>query len=183
VTQVWDLKDAGLQATSRISQSSDPLALLQELSQVRRRRQRREGRVLAVKGIPPKHGLPGRRACCCRRFFQYALHDLSRIVRLTLRPAMVVTTYPPNRRHPQSFPNIVSSLTRQSVPPSLRRTVAANQRTVSPGANILMLNGMLVEVTNFELYGARSPGRGWPRSAAWGCPRVGAEPGAGAAAP
>jgi hypothetical protein len=32
--QVWDLKDAGLQATSRISQSGDPLALLQEIAQV-----------------------------------------------------------------------------------------------------------------------------------------------------
>jgi hypothetical protein len=34
-SKVWDLADAGLQATSRISQSSDPLALLQEISQVR----------------------------------------------------------------------------------------------------------------------------------------------------
>ncbi|GBF95627.1 UDP-glucose:glyco glucosyltransferase [Raphidocelis subcapitata] len=82
--KVWDLADAGLQATSRISQSSDPLALLQEIS--------------------------------------------------------------------QGFPSIVSSLTRQQVPPSLRTAVAANQRLVSPGANILMLNGMLVEVNNFELY-------------------------------
>ncbi|KAI8470132.1 MAG: hypothetical protein J3K34DRAFT_469371 [Monoraphidium minutum] len=82
--KVWDLKDAGLQASARISAARDPLALLQELS--------------------------------------------------------------------QSFPSIVSSLTRQPVASSLRRTVTANQRIVSPGANFMMLNGMLVEVTNFELY-------------------------------
>jgi hypothetical protein len=39
------------------------------------------------------------------------------------------------------------------VPPSLRVAVSSNQRLVSPGANILMLNGMLLEVNNFELYG------------------------------
>jgi hypothetical protein len=53
----------------------------------------------------------------------------------------------------QGFPSIVSSLTRQRVAPKLRDTVRTNQRMVSPGANILMLNGMLVEVHNFELYG------------------------------
>lgn len=55
--------------------------------------------------------------------------------------------------HMQGFPSIVSSLTRQPVPQSLRKTVTANQRVVSPGANVLVLNGMLVEVGNFEFYG------------------------------
>jgi hypothetical protein len=31
--QVWDLKDAGLQAASRVAAASDPLALLTEISQ------------------------------------------------------------------------------------------------------------------------------------------------------
>lgn len=33
VLQVWDLKDAGLQAASRVAAASDPLALLAEISQ------------------------------------------------------------------------------------------------------------------------------------------------------
>lgn len=32
-TQVWDLKDAGLQSASRVAAASDPLALLSEISQ------------------------------------------------------------------------------------------------------------------------------------------------------
>lgn len=31
--QVWELKDAGLQAASRVAAASDPLALLAEISQ------------------------------------------------------------------------------------------------------------------------------------------------------
>jgi hypothetical protein len=31
--QVWDMKDAGLQAASRVAAASDPLALLTEISQ------------------------------------------------------------------------------------------------------------------------------------------------------
>jgi hypothetical protein len=84
-TKVWDLKDAGLQAASRIAQARDPLALMQEIA--------------------------------------------------------------------QGFPSLVSSLTRQPVPPELRADVTANQRLVSPGANVLLLNGLPVEVGNFELYG------------------------------
>jgi hypothetical protein len=38
------------------------------------------------------------------------------------------------------------------VPSSLRDAVAANQRMLSPGANFLFLNGMLVEIRNFEFY-------------------------------
>ena len=33
--KVWDLKDAGLQAAARVGRAADPLALLQEISQVR----------------------------------------------------------------------------------------------------------------------------------------------------
>ena len=33
MSQVWDLKDAGLQAASRVAAASDPLALLAEISQ------------------------------------------------------------------------------------------------------------------------------------------------------
>lgn len=34
----------------------------------------------------------------------------------------------------------------------MRNTVANNQRHISPGANFMLLNGMLVEVKNFEIY-------------------------------
>lgn len=34
----------------------------------------------------------------------------------------------------------------------LRNTVRTNQQYVSPGANFMLLNGMLVEVKNFEIY-------------------------------
>jgi hypothetical protein len=34
----------------------------------------------------------------------------------------------------------------------MRNTVASNQRYISPGANFMLLNGMLVEVKNFEIY-------------------------------
>eukprot|EP00878_Enallax_costatus_P030698 GHUV01033475.1.p1 GENE.GHUV01033475.1~~GHUV01033475.1.p1 ORF type:complete len:1023 (+),score=330.57 GHUV01033475.1:219-3287(+) len=82
--KVWEVKDAGLQAASRVAAASDPLRLLAEIS--------------------------------------------------------------------QNFPSIVSSLTRQQVPSSLRSQVQQNQRMISPGANFIMLNGMLMEVKNFELY-------------------------------
>ncbi|WIA20770.1 hypothetical protein OEZ85_005134 [Tetradesmus obliquus] len=82
--KVWDVKDAGLQAASRVAAAADPLALLAEIS--------------------------------------------------------------------QNFPAIVSSLTRQQVPDSLRSDTRYNQRYVNPGANFVMLNGMLMEVKNFELY-------------------------------
>ncbi|KAF8062716.1 hypothetical protein HT031_004046 [Scenedesmus sp. PABB004] len=52
----------------------------------------------------------------------------------------------------QNFPTVASSLTRLQVPESLRSAVRTNQRLISPGANFMMLNGMLVEVKNFELY-------------------------------
>jgi len=74
-------------------------------------------------------------------------------------PALVLTPNPNPRtptRHPnptQGFPSIVSSLTRQTVAPTLKATIQANQRMVSPGATLLMLNGMLVDVQNFDLYG------------------------------
>lgn len=38
------------------------------------------------------------------------------------------------------------------VPDSLRSQVTYNQRMLSPGANFIMLNGMMMEVKNFELY-------------------------------
>jgi hypothetical protein len=38
------------------------------------------------------------------------------------------------------------------VPESLRQNTRYNQRYVNPGANFVMLNGMLMEVKNFELY-------------------------------
>lgn len=38
------------------------------------------------------------------------------------------------------------------VPDSVRQNVRANQRYMHPGANFVMLNGMLMEVKNFELY-------------------------------
>jgi hypothetical protein len=38
------------------------------------------------------------------------------------------------------------------VPESLRQSTRYNQRYVNPGANFVMLNGMLMEVKNFELY-------------------------------
>lgn len=34
----------------------------------------------------------------------------------------------------------------------LRQTVRTNQQYVNPGANFMLLNGMLVEVKNFELF-------------------------------
>jgi hypothetical protein len=34
----------------------------------------------------------------------------------------------------------------------MRSTVANNQRYINPGANFMLLNGMLVEVKNFEIY-------------------------------
>lgn len=34
----------------------------------------------------------------------------------------------------------------------LRNTVRSNQQYVNPGANFMLLNGMLVEVKNFEIY-------------------------------
>jgi hypothetical protein len=34
----------------------------------------------------------------------------------------------------------------------LRSTVKSNQQFVNPGLNYMLLNGMLVEVKNFELY-------------------------------
>jgi hypothetical protein len=34
----------------------------------------------------------------------------------------------------------------------LRNTVRSNQQFVNPGANFMLLNGMLVEVKNFEIY-------------------------------
>eukprot|EP00879_Flechtneria_rotunda_P023383 GHRR01024733.1.p1 GENE.GHRR01024733.1~~GHRR01024733.1.p1 ORF type:complete len:589 (+),score=221.40 GHRR01024733.1:171-1937(+) len=82
--KVWDLKDAGLQATSRVAAAADPLRLLTEIS--------------------------------------------------------------------QNFPSLVSSLTRQQVPDRLRREVQQNSKMISPGQNFMLLNGMLVEVKNFELY-------------------------------
>uniref|UniRef100_A0A383VGR8 UDP-glucose:glycoprotein glucosyltransferase n=1 Tax=Tetradesmus obliquus TaxID=3088 RepID=A0A383VGR8_TETOB len=82
--KVWDVKDAGLQAASRVAAAADPLALLAEIS--------------------------------------------------------------------QNFPAIVSSLTRQQVPDSLRSDTRYNQRYVNPGANFVILNGMLMDVKNFELY-------------------------------
>lgn len=38
------------------------------------------------------------------------------------------------------------------VPEALRQNTRYNQRYVHPGANFVMLNGMLMEVKNFELY-------------------------------
>jgi hypothetical protein len=38
------------------------------------------------------------------------------------------------------------------VPETLRQNTRYNQRYVHPGANFVMLNGMLMEVKNFELY-------------------------------
>jgi hypothetical protein len=38
------------------------------------------------------------------------------------------------------------------VPESVRQNTKYNQRYVHPGANFVMLNGMLMEVKNFELY-------------------------------
>jgi hypothetical protein len=34
----------------------------------------------------------------------------------------------------------------------MRSTVRNNQQYVNPGANFMLLNGMLVEVKNFEIY-------------------------------
>jgi hypothetical protein len=34
----------------------------------------------------------------------------------------------------------------------MRSTVKNNQQYVNPGANFMLLNGMLVEVKNFEIY-------------------------------
>ncbi|GLI71786.1 hypothetical protein VaNZ11_017131 [Volvox africanus] len=82
--KVWDLRDVGLQATQRILGSSDPLALLTELS--------------------------------------------------------------------QNFPGIVSSLSRQSVSSSLKSAVTHNQQFVSAGANFLLLNGLAVDVNNFDFF-------------------------------
>ncbi|GIL48985.1 hypothetical protein Vafri_5482 [Volvox africanus] len=82
--KVWDLRDVGLQATQRILGSSDPLALLAELS--------------------------------------------------------------------QNFPGIVSSLSRQSVSSSLKSAVTHNQQFVSAGANFLLLNGLAVDVNDFDFF-------------------------------
>jgi UDP-glucose:glycoprotein glucosyltransferase len=84
ILQVWDLKDAGLQATTRVAQASNPLHLLMDIS--------------------------------------------------------------------QNFPSIVSSLTKQPVSSKLRKQVSATQELVNAGSNFMMLNGLMVEVNNFELY-------------------------------
>ncbi|GIM08138.1 hypothetical protein Vretimale_12173, partial [Volvox reticuliferus] len=52
----------------------------------------------------------------------------------------------------QNFPGIVSSLSRQSVSSSLRSAVTHNQQFVSAGANFLLLNGLAVDVNNFDLF-------------------------------
>lgn len=34
----------------------------------------------------------------------------------------------------------------------MRQTVTRNQQYIHPGANFMLLNGMLVEIKNFEIY-------------------------------
>jgi hypothetical protein len=57
-----------------------------------------------------------------------------------------------SREIAQEFPGIVSSLTRQKVAKNLRKEVKSNQQAVGSGGGYLMLNGLLVEINNFELY-------------------------------
>lgn len=66
----------------------------------------------------------------------------------------------------QNFPSLVSSLSRQPLDEEIRANAAANQQMVHAGANFMLLNGVTVDINNFELYGAwpcapcrQSPGR------------------------
>lgn len=52
----------------------------------------------------------------------------------------------------QSFPALVSSLSRQKVDEALRNSVQYNQQMVSPGANFMLINGLAVDVNNFDFY-------------------------------
>lgn len=53
----------------------------------------------------------------------------------------------------QNFPSLVSSLSRQAVAKDLRSSVSKNQQLISPGMNFMLVNGLLVDINNFELYG------------------------------
>lgn len=90
------------------------------------------------------------RALPCAPGAAFVCHRAHQLIHVSL-----ATTAPT----PQGFPSIVSSLTRQPVSDALRAAVAANQRVIAPGANLLLLNGLLVEVANFELYGGLVGGR------------------------
>ncbi len=56
----------------------------------------------------------------------------------------------------QNFPSLVSSLSRQPLDEEIRANAAANQQMVHAGANFMLLNGVTVDINNFELYGAWS---------------------------
>ena len=54
----------------------------------------------------------------------------------------------------QNFPALVSSLSRQQVNDTLRRSMAKSQQALAPGASYLLLNGLLVDTKDcLDIYG------------------------------
>lgn len=154
--QVWDLKDAGLQAASRVAAASDPLGLLAEISQNFLSLVSSLTRAKVPAGCCSPHS-----SCCCCCCRQRACHTPH-------RPTKHAATY-----HGCVCPGSILSRPRQllalkftrpvaaavcrcttlaQVSDRLRTTVRNNQQYVNPGANFMLLNGMLVEVKNFEIY-------------------------------
>ncbi|KAF5843740.1 hypothetical protein DUNSADRAFT_8256 [Dunaliella salina] len=53
----------------------------------------------------------------------------------------------------QNFPSLVSSLSRQKVNSTLRSAVAKTQQFIPSGTNFMLVNGLAVDIDDFDLYG------------------------------
>lgn len=157
--QVWDLKDAGLQAASRVAAASDPLVLLSEISQNFLSLVSSLTRAKVPAGCCPLHSSG---CCCCCRQRACVTHDTDG---QSMWPLLLAASVPglSCRGHGSCWRSSSSDdlspllsvchcTTPAQVSDRLRNTVRNNQQYVNPGANFMLLNGMLVEVKNFEIY-------------------------------
>ncbi|GFR53071.1 hypothetical protein Agub_g15770, partial [Astrephomene gubernaculifera] len=53
----------------------------------------------------------------------------------------------------QNFPGLVASLSRQLVDPTLRAAVSHAHQYLAAGSNMLLLNGLALDVNNFDYFG------------------------------